>query len=123
MRNYEGTFRIRFNSEKPQRGVYIERGVSTSTLTAADVNRALELMMEHAAKNKCGIDRWSLYIPEINDNMKPEETQVPVSKVKAFLKDPSKEVRLVAANWGKPRINIVGKVTSTKKQSSIIDIA
>lgn len=120
MRNYEGTFRIRLHADK---GITLDRGVSSSTLTAADVNKALELMLEHATKNKCGIDRWSLYIPEVSEKLSRDDKQLPVAKVKAAMKDPNNDVTLSAAKFGLPRINIAPKVTVTKRQSKFVDIA
>ena len=120
MRSYEGTFRIRLHADK---GITVDRGVQGSKLTAADVNDAVQLMIEHATANKCGIDRWAMYIPGVNEKLSKDATQLTVASVKKAVKDPENEVTLQAARWGKPRIVIAPKVTVTKRQSKFVDIA
>ena len=120
MRNYEGTLRIRLHADK---GITLDRGVKDSTLTAADAAQIARIMVEAAAKHKVGIDRWSLYIPQVSEKLAKDDKQLPVSKVVAAMKDPNNDVTICAAKYGLPRINIAPKVTTVKKTSKYVDIA
>jgi hypothetical protein len=120
MRNFEGTLRVRLHADK---GITLERGVKESTLTAADVGQIATIMVEAATKHKVGIDRWSLYIPEINEKLSKDDKTLPVAKVVAALNNPGNEVTLVAARFGLPKVVVAPKVTTIKKASKYIDIA
>jgi len=120
MRNFEGTLRIRLHADK---GITLDRGVKDSTLTAADAAQIASIMVEAAAKHKAGIDRWSLYIPEVSEKLSHDDKQLPVSKVVAAMKDPNNDVTISAAKFGLPRMVIAPKVTTIKKASKYTDIA
>jgi hypothetical protein len=120
MRNYEGTVRIIVH---PVKGVQLTRGTAKSTLTAADVNQIASIMVEAAANNKVGIDRYSFYIPEVSQKLGVDDKQLPLSKAVAALKDTGNEVTLIAAKFGLPKLVVAPKVTTTKKKSNIIEIA
>ena len=120
MRNFEGTLRIRLHADK---GITLDRGVKESTLTAGDAAQIAVIMVEAAANNKVGIDRWSLYIPEVSEKLAKDDKQLPVAKVTAALKNPNNEVTISAAKFGLPRMVIAPKVTTVKKASKYIDIA
>jgi hypothetical protein len=81
------------------------------------------MMLEAAEQYNCGIDRWSMYIPGVSEKLAKDATQIPVSKVKAAMKDDGNMVTLCAAKFGKPRINIAPVVVTTKKVSKFVDIA
>ena len=117
---YEGTFRIRHHADK---GICIDRGAVDSTLTAADVDMALDKMLEAATKLKCGIDRWSLYIPEVSEKLSRDDKQISVAKVKAALVEAGNNVEIHADKFGKPRM-VIGKPTMvTKRVTKYQDIA
>ena len=117
---YEGTYRIRFHADK---GILLDKGAVDSTLTAADVDMALDKMLEAATKMKCGIDRWSLYIPEVSEKLTRDDKQLSVAKVKAALKEAGNTVEIHAAKFGKPRM-VIGKPSAvTKRVSKYQDIA
>jgi hypothetical protein len=119
-RIYEGTVRIIVH---PVKGVQLTRGVKGSTLTAADADKIASLMVDAAKQHKVGIDRWSFYIPEVNQKLATDDKHVPLSKAQAAIKDDGYSVALGVGNWGSPKLIVAPKVTSTKKQSNIIEIA
>jgi hypothetical protein len=118
--SYEGTFRIRHHADK---GITLDRGISTSTLTAADADSALQLMLEHAANLKCGFDRWTLYIPGVNEKLSKDDKQISVAKVKAALKEAGNVVELHRGNFGVPKMVIAAPTTTTKRVSKFQDLA
>jgi hypothetical protein len=118
MATFEGTVRIRLH---PVKGIVIDRGTATSTLTAADAPVILGKMLDAAEAHGVGIDRWSLYIPEVATAMKKSEKQIPIGKIKPYL-DGSRAVVLTAGNYGSPRL-IVASPVKTVKTSKIVDIA
>jgi len=120
MSTFEGTFRIRLHDDK---GITFDRGISTSTLTAADVNKALEVALEHATKNKCGFDRWTLYIPGVNEKLQASDKQISVAKVKAALKEPGNVVELHRGKFGLPKVIIASPTKVTKRVSKFQDLA
>jgi hypothetical protein len=118
--SYEGTFRIRYHADK---GITLDRGNEQSTLTAADVNKAMEIMVDNATKLKCGFDRWSLYIPGVNETLGKDDKQLPLSKVKAALKEADNVVELHRGKFAKPKM-VIGKETIvTKRVSKFQDLA
>jgi hypothetical protein len=117
MRNYEGTVRVRNHAD---RGITLDKGVAGSTLTAADATKILEIMVKAADERKVGIDRWSLYIPSVNENVKGE--QLATSAVKKALKDGAKPT-LMAAKFGKPCIKLATGQPTAKSTKFGDDIA
>lgn len=117
MRNFEGTVRVRVH---PEKGVMLTPGVEGSTLTAADADKLLNVMLEGATKHKVGIDRWSLFAPAIT--LPEGAKQVPAAEVVKLLKTGLKP-RLRQGKWGKPCLVIAAEQESTKRKSSIIDLA
>jgi hypothetical protein len=118
--SYEGTFRIRHHADK---GITLDRGIAGSTLTAADVNLAMDKMLEAASSLKCGFDRWTLYIPGVNEKLGKDDKQVSAAKVKAALKEAGNVVELHRGKYGIPKM-VIGKETIvTKRVSKFQDIA
>lgn len=121
MSTFEGTFRIRFHDDK---GITLDRGIAASTLTAADADKALDLMVENATKLKCGFDRWTLYIPGVNEKLQAGDKQISVAKVKAALKEPGATVELYRGKFGLPKMVIAPAASKvTKKVSKFTDLA
>jgi hypothetical protein len=118
MATYEGTVRIRMH---PDKGIILDRGIASSTLTAVDAPVIFQKMMESAEVYKTGIDRWSLYIPELAEKMAKSDKQIPVAKIKPFL-DGTRAVTLTVGNYGSPRLVLASPV-KVLKTSKIVDIA
>ena len=116
---YEGTLRIRFNPEK--NFVMLDRGIQSSTLTPDEAESILDIMVEAADERKCGIDRWSLYIPEVSEKLAKTAVVIPTTSVKKALKDGNKPF-IRAGKWGKPQIVLGSPVTSPKRVSKFVDI-
>jgi hypothetical protein len=117
MATFEGTVRIRLH---PDKGITLDKGNSTSTLTAVDAPVIFGKMMEAAEKYGVGIDRWSLYIPEVATAMS-DGKQIPIGKIKPYL-DGSRAVTLIVGNYGTPRLLLASPV-KVIKTSKIVDIA
>ena len=118
--SYEGTFRIRHHADK---GITLDRGIAASTLTAADADKALEVMLENATKLKCGFDRWTLYIPGVNEKLAKGDKQISVAKVKAALKEDGNVVELHRGKYGLPKMVISAPTVVTKRVSKFTDLA
>lgn len=118
---FEGTLRIRSHAEK---GVMLDKGVETSTLTAADAVTVLSKAVAYADANKMGLDRWSFYIPEVSQKLAKDAKHVTVAQVKAALKAGNVPT-IRTGNWGKPVMTIAHPVkqTSTKASKFGDDIA
>jgi len=115
---FEGKVRIRLH---PAKGITLDRGIESSTLTAADAGQILDTMVAAADKHKVGIDRWSLYIPELAEKIAKDDKQLPVAKVKAYM-DGTREPVLTVGKFATPRLVLASPV-KTVKQSKIVDIA
>ena len=115
---YEGTLRIRFNPEKNM--VFLDKGVKDSTLTTDEAVSILDIMVEAADERKCGIDRWSLYIPEISEKLPKTTAVVTTAVIKKALKD-GNEPFIRAGKWGKPQI-VLGSPVKTVRRSKFVDI-
>jgi hypothetical protein len=115
---YEGKVRIRLH---PKKGVMLDKGVDGSSLTAADASSILTTMIEAATKHKTGIDRWSLYIPELALTMSKDAVQITPAKIKPYM-DGSREAVMTSTKYGTPRLLYVSPEKSMRK-SAIIDIA
>ena len=115
---YEGKIRIR---RHPDKGIMLSPGVESSTLTAADAPEILIRMVAAAEQHKVGIDRWSLYIPEVALKMGKDEKQIPVAKVKAYLTT-DREPVVTLGKFASPRMVLASPV-KVVKESKIIDIA
>lgn len=118
MATFEGTVRIRLH---PVKGIMLDRGAATSTLTAVDAPVIFGKMMEAADAHNVGIDRWSLFIPEIATAMAKSDKQIPIGKIKPLL-DGSRAVTLTVGNYASPRLVLASPVR-TVKTSKIVDIA
>lgn len=117
---YEGKFRIRLHADK---GITLDRGDVNSTLTANDLDIALPKMLDAAAANKCGFDRWTLYIPGVNEKLSRDDKQISLAKVKAALKEEGNVVELHAGKYGKPKMVIAKPTIVTKRVSKFQEIA
>jgi len=124
---YEG--KININCDPSGKGVYINRGNDEATLSASDAVAILDTMVKAADQHKCGIDRWSLYIPELTAKLSKDDKQLPVAKVKAYM-DGSREPALIARRsktrdgrtFVSPQIFLTSPV-KVVKESKIIKIA
>ena len=120
MRNYEGTVRVRLHEA---RGVMLDKGIATSTLTAEDTVKLVTAMVEGAKTHKVGICRWSLYIPDVSEKLPKAQAQIPVKAVEAALKDGA-EATLKAGKWGSPTLILAAPRAAAAKSSKFIaDIA
>lgn len=115
---YEGTLRIRHDSEKNH--IVLQRGIQSSTLTPDDPGNILDIMVEAADERKCGIDRWSLYIPEVSEKLPKTAAVVTTAAVKKALKDGNTPF-IRAGKWGKPQV-VLGKPVTSKRVSKFVDI-
>lgn len=119
MKVYNGTVRIRLHADK---GITLDKGNESSTLTAADARIIADKMVEFATQHKCGIDRWCLYIPEVSEKLAKDDKQLPVAKVKAALKD-ANNVPVLRKGRFSPRLDIAPEVKVTKRESKYQDLA
>jgi hypothetical protein len=120
MRDFEGTVRVRFHPEK--RVVFLDRGTKGSTLTAADAEKILALAIVAAEERKVGFDRWTFYIPGVNQKLARDDQALPLKDVVEALKAGKKpKVRL--GNYAKPQIVIGDESGPLKRESKIVDIA
>jgi|SRR4249920_2360342 len=118
MRVCEGTVRVRLH---PTKGVTLAPGTEGSTLTAEDAAKILTIMVEGAMAAKCGIDRWSLYIPEAK--VSKEAKQLPIAEVAKALKAGFKP-RLRTGRFNQPCIVLGSEQDAApKRKSNIIDLA
>lgn len=115
---YEGTVRIRLH---PKKGITLDKGNDTSTLTAGDAEQILTTMVSAAKQHKVGIDRWSLYIPELAAKLAKDAAQIPPAKVESFM-DGSKTAVVTTDKFGKPRLLLAAPIKTVRK-SAIVDIA
>ena len=119
MRNFEGTVRVR--KHDGQKTIFLDKGVSGSTLTAADAEKILALSLEAATKHKVSFDRWSFYIPGVNEKLaKNEHLKLP--EVQKAVKE-GKTPRLRLGRFSKPVLVIADEQQPTKRESKIVDIA
>lgn len=118
MRNFEGTVRVRIH---PAKGLTLDKGVSGSTLTAADAGTILTTSLEAAARHKVQLDRWSFYIPGVNEKLGKTDS-LKISDVQAAVKA-GKTPRVRLGKFGKPVLVLADEQTPTKRESKIIDIA
>ena len=118
MRNFEGTVRVRIH---PSKGVTLDRGVAGSTLTAADAERIIALAREAGAKHKVGFDRWSFYIPTVNEKLAKNEN-LSLKDIDAALKA-GKTPKVRLGKFAKPVLVLADDQAPTKRESKIIDIA
>jgi len=115
MAKFEGNVDVIFH---PEKGVSIQRG---EDFNASEATELLETMISGAKDAKAGIDRWSLYIPEVSQTLARDAKQVPLAKVSKALKD-GHEPTLTVGKWGKPRLVLAAPVTtktSTRKITKI----
>ena len=120
-RPFEGTVRIIADLDTGL--VRLTRGVAGSTLTASDADAIVTKAIESAKKHKLALDKWSFFIPDVNDKLAKDDKKLPVASVEKALKNGFKPF-LRAVKWGQPRINILPAVeTKTKASSNIIEIA
>lgn len=117
---YEGKVRIRLH---PVKGIILDKGVPTSTLTADDAETIMLTMVEAAKANNCGIDKWSMFIPELAQSMTKSEVQIPVGKVLKYMDDAEMREAVIRTNkFGGPRLDYCS-VEKTLRKSKIMDIA
>jgi hypothetical protein len=103
--------------------VKLTRGVAGSTLTADDADTIVAKAVETAKKHKLALDKWSFYVPEVNEKLAKDDKKLPVAAVEKAVKNGFKPF-LRAVKWGQPRLNILPPVeTKTKATSNIIEIA
>ncbi len=114
---FVGSIRIRMHADK---GVTLDRGIATSTLTAGDVDKILELSLEAATANKAGLDRWSFYVRGESENLKGDTIDPKV--VRKALASGLKPT-LVAAKFGKPAVWIQPGLAPKAKTTKYVDIA
>jgi hypothetical protein len=114
---FVGSIRIRMHADK---GVTLDRGIATSTLTAGDVDKILELSLEAATANKAGLDRWSFYVRGESENLKGDTIDPKV--VRKALASGLKPT-LVAAKFGKPAVWIQPDLAPKAKTTKYVDIA
>jgi len=115
---YEGKVKIRLH---PVKGITLSKGDEDSKFTASDAGAILDTMVKAADQHKCGIDRWSLYIPELAAKLSKDDKQLSVAKVKAYM-DGSREPVVTLGKFATPRMVLASPVKQVK-QSKIIDIA
>ena len=115
---YEGKVKIRLH---PVKGITLSKGGEDAKFTASDADAILDMMVKAADQHKCGIDRWSLYIPELAAKMSKDDKQLPVAKVKAYM-DGSREPVVTLGKFATPRMVLASPVKQVK-ESKIIDIA
>lgn len=96
---YEGKVNIHNNSVK---GITLTKGDETATLDSKDAADILNKMISSADRLKVGIDRWSLFIPELTVNMSKNDKQLPVAKVKAMM-DGTRTPVLIAKRGVNPK--------------------
>lgn len=118
MRHFEGTVRVRIH---PTKGLTLDKGVSGSTLTAADAGEILAKSLEAAAAHKVGFDRWSFYIPGVNEKLPKEQATIPLATVLKHAKGIEPRIRL--GKFAKPVMVIADEPAPTTRKSAIIDIA
>jgi hypothetical protein len=119
MRNFEGTVRVRIH---PSKGVMLDRGVAGSTLTAADAERIMALAREAGAKHKVWFDRWSFYIPTVNEKL-AENENLSLKDIDDALKA-GKTPRVKShKKYAKPVLVLADDQAPTVRKSKIIDIA
>lgn len=116
MRDFEGTVRVRIH---PTKGVMLDKGVAGSTLTAEDAGKILDLCMGAAKQHKVGFDRWSFYIPKVNEAL-PKGANL---TLKDMEKAKGKTPRLRLGKFAKPVLVLADEQAPTKRESTIIDIA
>lgn len=99
---FEGTVRVRFDAETAR--VFLDRGVKSSILTAADADQITKIALDAAIANKARLDRWSFYVRDENeklgkDNKATLDPKVAIKALKAGWK-----AKLVLARFAKPAI-------------------
>lgn len=120
MAQFEGSIRIRNHADK---GIMLDIGTETSTLTAVDAVEILTTAVAAADQYKTGLDRWSFYIPEVAVKLPKGQAQMSVAQVKDALKNGNVPT-LNKGKWGKPVLVVAQPVTSTVRASKFIaDIA
>ncbi len=112
-RIYEGSVDIELHHSK---GIMLTRGDDYNANEAAEL---LAAMMSFATEHKEGIDRWSLYCPDIADGMSKEVKQLTVAQIAAAMEVRPLTATLIAGKYGKPQLVLAGPTTSTKKKASI----
>jgi len=121
MRAFEGTVRVRLNAEKGT--VILDRGIESSTLTAADAEKILSLAIEAGQSRAFDLDRWSFFVPELSNKLGKTANGLDPKQVLKAMKVKGTEVRLRAGKWGKPVMVIAAPQTGAKRESKYIDIA
>ena len=116
MAKFEGNVDVIFH---PEKGVSLQRG---EDFNASESEEILETMISGAKSNKAGIDRWTLYIPEVSQTLARDSKQIPLAKVTKALKD-GHEPTLTVGKWGKPRIVLAAPVTTKASTRKITKIA
>jgi hypothetical protein len=119
MRNFEGTVRVRIH---PVKGLMLDKGVSGSTLTAADAAKVLSIALDAADKQKVGFDRWSFYLPGINEKLKKEVKTIPSKVVAEAVKEGAWPM-IRAGKFSNPVMVIAKPTGEVKRESKIVDIA
>jgi ribonuclease I len=120
MAAFEGTLKIRLH---PVKGITLSKGDSNSTLTADDAASILKKMVSAAETHKVGIDRWSLYIPEVALSMTKDVKQLTLKQIKPFLEGTNHVPTVTQDRFKNPRLVLAAPMTVTKRKSNIIDIA
>ena len=126
---YEGTVRLRFNPDTNV--VYLDRGVSGSTLTAKDASRIAELALEAATAHKASLNRWTFYVAGENQKLPKkgekgyESSTLPVAALKKALKEGYKASLRLGNGYGKPNLWLLppDEAKPATAKSNIIDIA
>lgn len=102
---FEGRVDVEIHENK---GIQLVRG---DDFDASEARELLETMIATANEEKIGFDRYSLYIPEVSQNLPNGAVSLPLAKVTKALKE-SYEPRLTAGRWGKPRLDLYPPMTS-----------
>jgi hypothetical protein len=118
MRNFEGTVRVRIH---PEKGIMLDKGISGSTLTAADAAKVLAIAIREAESRKVGLDRWSFYLPGESQKVPMSVKQIPLTLiVEAIRAGATPTIR--KGPWNSPRM-VIAKDGEVKRESKIVDIA
>ena len=126
MRSFTGSFAIRHKVTKDaDHGIMITvapnfveaaKVAGKSCDENANLSEVLQRLIAAAASQKTGINKWSLYIPGVNETIPKGNHILPLSKVMAFLKSNEADKCTLTLGMGKfePQLLLVGTVTGTK---------
>ena len=130
-------FIITADTTKPHLGMEVKEPtkaqMADDNITKYTADQAMEVMVaavKAAKANKIPLNRWSFYIPEVNQNLPrlakddPDRNLIPLNKLDYISKLLDEEVTVTCtlARYGKPKISLsTGKtvVKSTKPDTRI----